>query len=299
MVGFGVRHQLIQCHSSTSRRALFFRSVGTVFRNLAGLCFGRCHVQNVAGFWCAVQAKDLYGNRWASFIHAFTFVVDQRADFAPLLTNNEDIAALQRTSFNQNRRNWATAHVKLCLDHSTLGGAIWVSFQFEQFRLQRNRFEQFIKALACDCRDFDVLYFTGHLFNDDRMLEQIRTNLIWVRSRTVTFVDRNNHRHVGRLRVSNRFDRLWHHGIVRRDNQNDDVRDLRTAGTHGRKRRVTRCVEERQNRSVISCNLIRTNVLRDTASFASNNFGVADRIQKGCFAVVNVTHDRDDRWATF
>ena len=36
-------------------------------------------------------------------------------------------------------------------------------------------------------------------------------------------------------------------------------------------------------------------MLRDAAGFASNNFCIADRVQKRCFTVVNVAHDRDDR----
>ncbi len=59
---------------------------------------------------------------------------------------------------------------------------------------------------------------------------------------------------------------------------------------------MTRSIKEAENSARIRRHLIRTDVLRNTASFASDNFRTTDRIKKRCFTVVNVAHDRDDRW---
>ena len=40
-------------------------------------------------------------------------------------------------------------------------------------------------------------------------------------------------------------------------------------------------------------------MLRDTTCFTGGDAGVADRIQKRSFTVVNVAHDRDDRGTCF
>jgi hypothetical protein len=48
----------------------------------------------------------------------------------------------------------------------------------------------------------------------------------------------------GRLRVVERLDRLRHDAVVGRDHQDRDVGGLRTAGTHGGERLVTRGVDE-------------------------------------------------------
>ena len=66
-----------------------------------------------------------------------------------------------------------------------------------------------------------------------------------IRLRQVDLVDRDDQRHAGILGVRDRLDRLRHDRVVRRDDEDDDVRDLRAARTHGRERFVARRVEER------------------------------------------------------
>ncbi len=180
-----------------------------------------------------------------------------------------------------------------------MGGTIGVGFQFQNLGLQRDRFEQFIKALTGLSRHFDILHFTGHLFDDDFVLQQIRADLIRVRFRLIHLVDGHDHRHVSRFGVVDGLNRLRHHRVVSCHNQNHDISHLRTTGPHGRKRRVARGIKERQNRAAICGYLIGTDVLSDPACFAGHNPRVADRIQKRRFAVVNVAHDRDDRRTAF
>jgi hypothetical protein len=102
-----------------------------VFRNLTRLRVGVSHIENVTSFWRTVEAKNLDRHRRTSFFNAITLVVDQRTNFTVLLTHNEDITLTQCAVLNQNRRNWTATHVKLRLDHGTLGGAIRVGFQFQ------------------------------------------------------------------------------------------------------------------------------------------------------------------------
>ncbi len=62
--------------------------------------------------------------------------------------------------------------------------------------------------------------------------------------RLVDLVDRDHDRHVGRLGVVQRLDRLRHHAVVGRDDQDHDVGHLGTTSTHGGERLVTRGVDE-------------------------------------------------------
>ena len=48
----------------------------------------------------------------------------------------------------------------------------------------------------------------------------------------------------GRLGVGDRLLRLGHHAVVGRDDQDDDVGDVRAAGPHGGERLVARRVDE-------------------------------------------------------
>ena len=62
--------------------------------------------------------------------------------------------------------------------------------------------------------------------------------------RQIDLVDRDDHRHAGVLGVADRLDRLRHDLVVGRDDEHDDVGDLRAAGAHGGERLVARRVEE-------------------------------------------------------
>ncbi|MPM56040.1 hypothetical protein SDC9_102838 [bioreactor metagenome] len=95
-----------------------------------------------------------------------------------------------------------------------------------------------------------------------------------------------------------RLDGLRHNAVVRRDNEDDDIRHLRTARTHGGKRLMTRRVDKR-NLTVLAANGVSADMLRNAARFAFGYAAVANRVQKRGLAVVNVTHDGDNRRTGF
>jgi hypothetical protein len=95
--------------------------------------------------------------------------------------------------------------------------------------------------------------------------------------------------------VRDRFDGLRHHLVIGRNHQHDDVGDLRTASTHGGEGFVTGRVEESDCLATGERDVVRADVLRDTAGFTSDHVGLADVVEQRRLAVVNVTHDRDDR----
>ena len=82
------------------------------------------------------------------------------------------------------------------------------------------------------------------LLGDQAVLGQLLADLVRVGLRLVDLVDRDHDRHVGRLGVVQRLDRLRHDTVVGRDHQDHDVGDLGTTGTHGGERLVTRGVDE-------------------------------------------------------
>ncbi len=91
-----------------------------------------------------------------------------------------------------------------------------------------------------------------------------------------------------------RFNRLRHHGVVSRHYQNGDVGCLGAAGTHRGESRVARGIDEGDQLTVF-LNLVSTDVLGDATGFTRNHIGVADRVEQRGLAVVDVTHDGDNR----
>ena len=92
------------------------------------------------------------------------------------------------------------------------------------------------------------------------------------------------------------LERLGHDAVVSRDHDDRDVGDAGAAGTHGREGLVTGRVEEDDALAVV-VDLARADVLGDAATFAGRDLGRAEGVEQARLAVVDVTHDGDDRGA--
>ena len=118
--------------------------------------------------------------------------------------------------------------------------------------------------------------------------------MVGVGLRLVDLVDGEDHRHAGGLRVVDRLDRLRHHAVVGRHDDDRHVRDLGAAGAHGGEGFVARGVEE-GDLLAVELHAVSADVLRDAAGFAFDDVRLADVVQQRGFAVVDVAHDRNDR----
>ena len=92
--------------------------------------------------------------------------------------------------------------------------------------------------------DVDEHRVAAVLLGHQAVLGELAAHLGRVGALLVDLVDRDHDRHVRRLGVVERLDRLRHHAVVGRHHQHRDVGDLRTTGTHGGERLVTRGVDE-------------------------------------------------------
>ena len=106
--------------------------------------------------------------------------------------------------------------------------------------------------------------------------------------------NRHNDRNPGGFCMRDRFPGLRHHAVVCCHDQDHNIRTLRTPGTHGCKGRMTGSIEK-SDRAPLLLHLVGADMLSNAAGFASCDFGLPNRIQKGCFSMVDVPKDRDDR----
>ncbi len=112
--------------------------------------------------------------------------------------------------------------------------------------------------------------------------------------RLIDLVQSNNDGHFSRLGVVDGFTCLRHDPVVGCDHDNGDVRYLGPARTHGCECLVTGCIEERDFLAVY-LNLVGANMLSDAACFARRHLGFTDGIKQGGLAVVDMTHNSDNR----
>ena len=126
------------------------------------------------------------------------------------------------------------------------------------------------------------------------MLGELALHVVGVRVGLVDLVQRDDHRHARGLEVRDRLDRLRLDAIVRGDDEDRDVSDLRATGAHRRERLVTRGVQERDLPTTV-LDLIRADVLGDAAGLAGRHVRLTDRVQEARLAVVDMADDRHDR----
>jgi hypothetical protein len=129
------------------------------------------------------------------------------------------------------------------------------------------------------------------------VLQQVLLHLRDVGRGEVDLVDGDDHRYAGVLGVADRLDGLRHDLVVGRHHQDDDVRHLRAAGTHGREGLVTRGVEERDRPAIGQVDVVGADVLRDATGLTRHDVRLAHVVEQRRLAVVDMAHDRDDRRA--
>jgi hypothetical protein len=165
--------------------------------------------------------------------------------------------------------------------------------EIENFRLQRQRLEQVLEVRLLGRRNLDVEHLAAERLDLHLVLQQLGAHALGPRIRLVDLVDRDDHRHLGRLGVMDRLDRLRHHAVVGRDHQHDEVGHLGAARAHRGEGRVAGRIDEGDLAARRRGHLVGADVLRDATRLASHDIGGADRIEQRGLAVIDVTHHGD------
>ena len=186
--------------------------------------------------------------------------------------------------------------------------------EFFDFRNENDRVEQSGDALTGHGARLDELHIAAHVVGDEPFGVQLTFRAFEVRVRHVHLVDRHDDLDVGSLRVADRFLRLRHHAVGRGNDDHRDIGDVRTTGTHLGERFVAWGVEEGDEAVFLhllvtpstsfsidfSLDRPRTDHLRDAAGLGRNDVRIqavvlANLVEQRRLAVVDVTHDGDDR----
>ena len=126
-------------------------------------------------------------------------------------------------------------------------------------------------------------------------MAQVLAYLVGIGSRLVYLVDGKDHRYAGGLCVGDGLLGGRHHRVVGGNDDDGDIRHLRTTGTHGGEGLVARRVEEGHLAAVLQRHAIGTDVLCDATGLAGDDVGVADVVEQRGLTMIDVAHDRDDR----
>ena len=242
------------------------------------------------------QPEDLHGRRGTSGLHLLALVVDHRPHAAPCRAGDDRVADVELALVDEHCRHGPPTDVELGLEHDTLGPPVRVRPELLELGHHDQLVEQVVDAELLGRRHLDDDRVAAPRLRYELVLGELAEHALWVGVVLVDLVDSNDDRHLGRLGMVDRLDRLGHDTVVGGDDEHDDVRRVGAAGPHLRERGVTRRVEERDLLAVL-LDLVGADVLGDATGLAGHDVGMTDLVQHGRLAVVDMAHDRDDRRA--
>ena len=181
-----------------------------------------------------------------ALVDALAQVVLERADAPERLADDDDVADLERAGLDERGRDRAAALVELGLDDRADGVALRVGLQLLEVGDEQDHLDELVEPEAGLGRDRHERHVAAVLLDDDAGLGQLGLDPVGVGVRLVDLVERDDDRHLGRLRVADRLERLGHDPVVGRDHDDRDVGDPGAAGAHGRERLVARACRGRR-----------------------------------------------------
>ena len=222
-------------------------------------------------------------------------VVDQSPDPAPLGAGNKDIADAQGAALDQHRGHRTATGLDLRLDDHALGEAIGIGLEIEDLGLQEDCFHQPLEIGALLGGNLDGEDIAAQFLDHQVVLQHLGPYPLRIGTGHVDLVDGDDDRHVGRLRVADRLDRLRHNAVIRGNHENHKVGHLGATRAHVGKGGMARRVDEGDARAVLGRNLIGADVLGDPAGLAGYHVRLAQGVEHRRLAVVDMAHHRDDR----
>ena len=273
-------------------------AVATRLGDRAGDLLVRRDAQLVARERDVVQTEHLDRRRRARFGDLLARFVEHGADLAPAAAGDDGVADAQRAALDDHRGDGTAALVQVGLEHERPGRHLRVRRERRVVEVgeQQDRLEQLVDAETLVGRDLVDDGVAAPLLGHELLLDELLLHPGDVGVLAVDLGDRDDHRDLRRAGVADRLDRLGHDAVVRGHHEHHDVGRLGAAGAHGGERLVARGVDE-GDRAVVLDHLVRTDVLGDATGLTRDDVRLADAVEQRGLAVVDVTHDGDDRRA--
>ena len=290
--------QIIQCNLLVGAELLLLGLLASLFHQLTGQLLVLNSVEFVARCRYVCQTGDLNRRGWAGALDLLASGVGHHTHAANRCAGNHAVAGLEGTVLYQNGRNRSAALVEFCLDDRALGQTVRVGFELLYLGNQQDILQQVLDTHFGLGRYRNADDVAAPLFRNQLILGQLLHDALRICFRLIHLVDGDDDRNARRLGVVDRLDGLRHDAVVRRDNQNCDVGDVGAAGTHGGERLMARGVQE-GDQLAVDVDLVRTDVLGDAARLGGGDVGVADCVEDGGLAVVDVSHNNNNRWALY
>ena len=287
-------HERVQRRRLRSRKRLFLLLLRGLLGERARTLLIQHHAELGSRLRNAAQARALHGRRRRRLLDAAAVVVDERANLAEVLADEDRVADLERAARDEERRARPETLLQLRFDHEAVRAAVRVRLKLKDLRLHENVLEKRVHALTRHAAHRAADDVAAPVFRRQALLLKLLLDAVDVRRRLVGLGDRH---HDLDARLPTDLDTLLglrHDAVVGRHNEDGDVGNLGAAGAHRAERSVPRGVEK-GDLLARELDLVGRDLLGDAARLASSDMLLADPVHQRRLAVVDVTEERDDR----
>ena len=258
---------------------------------LGGFSVGE-DLEAIAGTGHAGQTEAFDRRGGAGRLDLSAVVVDEGAHLAGVLAAEYDIAHAECAAFDEHSGGGAHAGFELGFNDIAFGAAGGIGLEFEDIGLQEDHFEQVIDAVAGLGADGTADQIAAPLFGGESLGLQLLHHALHIRGGHIDLIDGNHHGNAGGLDMLNGLAGLRHDAVVGGDDDDGDVGEVGAAGTHGGEGRVAGGIEE-GNLLAAQLDGVGTDVLGDAAGFTVGDLGIADLVEQGGLAVVDMAEEGD------
>ena len=125
-----------------------------------------------------IKTHNLYGYGRACLFKLFAALVCHNSDSAHGRSGNYDVARPQRTVLYKERRNGASALIKLSLYYNTLCSTVRICFKLKHFRNEKYRLEKLVDAHMSLSRNGNTYYIAAPFLGNQVILGELLKNSV-------------------------------------------------------------------------------------------------------------------------
>ena len=293
---FNATTNLIERQMVLGADALLALQLLSLGGNLTGFLVAVHNMESITCLGCTIQSENRGCFSRTDLLDTLSALVEHGLDATKVGTSQKDIAQVQGAVGAKHGGNITTPLVEGGLNNTTGSLTVGVGFEIEHLSFEQHLLHEFGHAHTFLGTDILTLILTAPILNEEVHLCQMFLDLLWVSGRFIYLIDCKDNGYACGHSVVDGFLGLRHDVVVGSNDDDGNVGDLSTTGTHSRESLVTRSIQEGDVAAILQLHVVGTDMLCDAARLTCDDIRLADIVEERGLTVVNMTH-HGDNWS--
>ena len=255
--------------------------------------FAADYLDDVVHLGSDIESVNGGGDGGIGNLDTFSTPIFDAADTAESGSRDDVLADFERPGTDKGGRDRPFLRVEMGLEDNGESIAFVVGTKIFHFGDEEDAVEELVDIDVVLGADNVTHRVAAPFLEENAVFGELLFHAVRFGIRLVDLVDGHDDGEFVLFQIFDDFFGLGAHAIVSRHDQDGDVSDREPAFAHGGKGFVSRRVDECDELFVL-LHLIGADMLGDAAGFASGHVGLANRVEEGRLAVVDVAENSDD-----